>query len=102
MASDAAIKLREKWMGKSVDLFETLTFDELDVGQKFIFLPEPEEGVVDTRLRCAHYIYRKIEPVMGHEKETQGNLTGSYGKAKRIKSRKIIDVLASRSVILVK
>ncbi len=102
MASETAIKLREKWMGRSADLFETLAFDELEVGQKFIFLPEPEEGATDTRFRCAQDLYRKVEPVKEPGQETQGNLTGSYGKAKRVRNRKIIDVLGSRPVILIK
>ena len=51
--------LKMQWMKMPAEFFETLTFGELKVGQKFISLPSPGDNHGHGGFKGAHYIFTK-------------------------------------------
>lgn len=94
MASSAASRLKKEWTEMPVECFEPLTFGELEVGQKFIFLPQPGDNSGHGGLRCAHRIFIKTH---------QGGLPfGSrYGRSIDLHIGTLSDQPDSMPVILV-
>lgn len=58
--------LKNDWMKMSEDYFEFLAFGELEVGDKFIGIPEPGDNSGHGGLRGTHYLFIKTD-----EKVTQ-------------------------------
>lgn len=59
MASEEAVRLQADWMGMPAEFFETLTFGELEVGQRFIALPSPGDNSGHGGFKGVHCIYMK-------------------------------------------
>lgn len=62
MASRAARELKKEWVEMSAECFEPLTFRDLKVGEKFIYLPSPGDNHGHGGLRSGSYVFQKIEP----------------------------------------
>ena len=61
MASENASRLKADWTEMPAECFETLTFGELKVGQKFIVLPLPGDNSGHGGFRGTHYIFTKTK-----------------------------------------
>jgi hypothetical protein len=101
MASEAASRLKKNWMEMPDECFETLTFGELKVDQKFISLPEPGDNSGHGGLKGAHYIFIKTRQRVT---ETESGLpySTSHGKAANIQRGISNDFPDSMFVILIK
>jgi hypothetical protein len=61
MASEETARFLASWMEMPADFFETLTFGELEVGQRFISLPQPGDNSGHGGFRGAHGILTKTD-----------------------------------------
>ena len=59
MASAYASRLKRKFAKMPAEFFETLTFGELKIGQKFISLPLPGDNSGHGGFLGAHHIFTK-------------------------------------------
>ncbi len=59
MASEKALGLKAKWMEMPEEFFETLSFWELEVEQRFISLPQPGDNTGHGGFRGAGCIFTK-------------------------------------------
>jgi len=59
-ASESARTLKERFVEKPAELFECLTFGELEAGDKFIALPIPGDNEGHGGFRIAHNVFVKI------------------------------------------
>lgn len=99
-ATKSAVRLKNSWMEMPVTCFETMTFGELKVGQKFIWLPEPGDNSGHGGLRGKHYIFTKT-----HMRVTEAAPGLPYGiltgRAIRNRTKTISDLPYSVKVLLV-
>lgn len=54
-------KLRSLWVEASSVDCEPLTFGDLEVGDKFIVMPVPDDNGYDSRLLNGSYLFMKVE-----------------------------------------
>ena len=73
MASRAARGLKSKWSKMSAECFETLTFGELRVGDKFIGLPWPGDNSGHGGFRGRSLLFVKIKRCLPDE-QSIGNV----------------------------
>ena len=60
MASKTTSQLKADWIEMSDECFETLTFGELKIYQKFIALPLPGDNSGHGGFKGAHYVFTKF------------------------------------------
>ncbi len=61
MSRVTALCLWKKWMKLPADCFETLSFGELAVGQKFIPLPQPGDNHGHGGFKGVHSVFTKTQ-----------------------------------------
>ena len=60
MASEKAKNMKKELINTPEEEFETLTFDEMEIGQRFICLPSPGDNKGHGGFRKAHRLFKKI------------------------------------------
>lgn len=61
MATQAAKNLKKELMNTPEEDFETLTFSELEEGQRFITFPSPGDNHGHGGLRKSHWLFQKTQ-----------------------------------------
>lgn len=64
MRSDTGARTKREWLGMSDACFETLTFGELQVGQRFISLPIPGDNHGHGGFKGPHFVFTKTKDVV--------------------------------------
>lgn len=81
MATDKAKSLKKELMNTPEEDFETLTFSELEEGQRFICLPSPGDNKGHGGFRKAHRLFKKTNEDRAKNEKTgfENMLPGSLG-----------------------
>jgi hypothetical protein len=96
--------IKTSWMKLPASAFETLTFGELELGDKFICFPAPGDNDGHGGFRGVHHIYTKTHQFVannGGKNALPYHEDYPNGRAKSVRSGVISDLPLSMPVIQV-